>query len=104
MGNDKLSDSDNRFIRGEVKQPAALRGCVSRTQGWNCDICKITEWNGNIVPLILDHIDGNSENCFPNNLRLICPNCDALLSTYMGRNRGNGRHIRRQRYKDGKSS
>ena len=42
------------------------------------------------IPLIVDHIDGNYRNILDTNLRLICPNCDAQLSTYKGRNRGRG--------------
>ncbi|WIM86214.1 hypothetical protein PT015_14985 [Candidatus Mycobacterium wuenschmannii] len=37
------------------------------------------------------------------NLRLICPNCDSQLPTYKARNRGSGRHYRRQRYANGQS-
>jgi len=45
-------------------------------------------------PLVADHIDGNWRNNIESNLRLICPNCDALTSTYAGLNRGNGRKNR----------
>jgi predicted RNA-binding Zn-ribbon protein involved in translation (DUF1610 family) len=51
----------------------------------------------------LDHIDGNSENNTLDNVRLLCPNCHSLTSTYKSRNNGNGRARRRQRYRDGKS-
>lgn len=47
----------------------------------------------NTIPLEIDHIDGNSENNSEENLRLICPNCHSLTSTYRGANRGNGRKI-----------
>jgi hypothetical protein len=53
--------------------------------------------------LVLDHIDGNPTNNCRENLRLVCPNCDSQLATYKSRNRGNGRHYRRQRYADGQS-
>lgn len=43
-------------------------------------------WNGKNLCLQVDHIDGNSDNCFPNNLRLICPNCHTQTDTF--RNRG----------------
>lgn len=45
-------------------------------------------------PLVADHIDGNWRNNVESNLRLICPNCDSLSSTYAGLNRGNGRRNR----------
>ena len=57
----------------------------------------------NTYPLVIDHIDGNSENNNLSNLRVICPNCDSLTSTYKGLNKGNGRAYRRKRYKEGKS-
>lgn len=73
------------------------------THGRICNICLSTEWFGNPIPLVLDHIDGNSDNWFVSNLRFVCPNCDALLPTFKGRNKGNGRHKRRQRYAEVKS-
>lgn len=48
----------------------------------------------NKVPLVADHIDGNWRNNKEENLRLLCPNCDSLTSTYCGLNRENGRKNR----------
>lgn len=69
-----------------------------------CNICGISEWQGESVPLVCDHIDGNSEEFAMTNIRMICCNCDAQTPTYKGRNRGNGRFARAQRYRDGLSS
>jgi hypothetical protein len=68
-----------------------------------CQICRNNTWEGKPLPLILDHIDGNSENWNLSNLRLVCSNCDSLLPTYKSKNRGNGRAFRRLRYKNGQS-
>lgn len=47
-----------------------------------------------VVPLVADHIDGNWRNNREENLRLLCPSCDSLTSTYAGLNRGGGRRFR----------
>lgn len=64
-----------------------------------CEICGSKTWRSNLVPLIMDHIDGNAENNLLKNLRLVCCNCNAQLPTYAGRNRGNGRLLRRMWYR-----
>lgn len=69
-----------------------------------CQICSIEPiWNDKPLKFIRDHIDGNSSNNHPDNIRLICHNCDSQLDTYKAKNKGNGRHSRRQRYAEGKS-
>lgn len=57
----------------------------------------------NKCPIELEHIDGDHTNNHLNNLKLLCPNCHSLTPTYKGLNRGNGRHERMKRYRDGKS-
>lgn len=51
------------------------------------------------VPLVADHIDGNWRNNTEDNLRLICPNCDSLTSTYAALNKGKGRPQRNLSYR-----
>lgn len=76
---------------------------LRKIRGNKCEICNLTKWREKDIVMILDHIDGNSEDNSLKNLRLICPNCDSQTSTYKGRNKGNGRHSRRKRYAEGKS-
>lgn len=71
--------------------------------GHKCMVCGKRKWLGEPIPLVLDHIDGNSENYATSNFRLLCCNCDAQTDTYKGRNKGNGRHSRRERYRLGLS-
>jgi hypothetical protein len=55
-----------------------------------CEICGTEVWNGKPVPLVMDHIDGNSDNWDVTNLRLVCRNCDGQLDTFCGKNKGYG--------------
>jgi len=56
-----------------------------------CQICGISEWLGKPISMVLDHINGRADNNMPDNLRLICHNCDSQTDHYKGRNKGNGR-------------
>lgn len=71
--------------------------------GHQCKLCRNETWEGAPIPLVLDHVNGNSDDWSFENLRLLCCNCDAQTETYKGKNRGNGRHARRLRYAEGKS-
>lgn len=73
------------------------------TYGKKCWKCKNTEWNKLPITLELEHVDGNSSNNSLNNLEILCPNCHSQTSTYKAKNKGNGRHSRRERYREGKS-
>lgn len=68
-----------------------------------CACCRLATWLDKPIPLELDHIDGNANNQAMENLRLLCPNCHAQTPTYKGKNKGKGRHHRRERYAKGQS-
>lgn len=77
----------SRYIKNYLRDKYGNKCCIC---GW-AEINLITKQ----VPLVADHIDGNWRNNTEDNLRLICPNCDSLSSTYAGLNKGNGRSNRR---------
>lgn len=98
----------NRFLEGNskilIKSKKIYQWLLDRQDG-GCAICNMPPvWNGKILVFIHDHIDGNSENNSPENIRLVCSNCDSQLDTYKSKNIGKGRHTRRMRYAEGKSS
>jgi hypothetical protein len=86
---------------GNIGKGPAKRYLAEQKEG--CYTCGITEWNGHPITLELEHIDGNSSNNTEGNLSLVCPNCHSQTSTYKNRNKGNGRHARRERYAQGLS-
>lgn len=52
-----------------------------------CQICKIEPlWNNKRLVLVLDHINGVSNDYRLENLRLLCPNCNSQTDTFSGKN------------------
>ncbi len=65
--------------------------------------CSQCGWNKKhpvtgVVPLEIDHVNGDAENNTEKNLRLLCPNCHALTPFYKNLNRGKGRRWRMDKY------
>ena len=79
------------FEQGELTSRKNIRVFLEERDGKACCSCKRAEWMGKPITLWVDHISGNAADNSPNNLRLICPNCDSQSETFGGRNRGNGR-------------
>lgn len=53
-----------------------------------CERCERDSWNGQPIPLELDHVNGRRDDNRLQNLRVLCPNCHAQTATYRGRNIG----------------
>jgi predicted HNH restriction endonuclease len=100
---DKTDEVKKQIENGVNLPHRKAKNFMIKKYGMKCQICNNTSWMGQTIPIILDHIDGDSSNSTLKNIRLICPNCDALLPTYKGRNRGKGRYSRRLRYQQDKS-
>lgn len=51
-----------------------------------CEICGLGElWYGARMALVLDHINGVADDNRLENLRIVCPNCNATLDTHCAR-------------------
>lgn len=101
--NYKKEKKDKQIENGEISYHKTLKRYLLERREYKCEICEISVWMNNSVPLILDHINGDTYDNLPANLRLICPNCDAQTDTYKGKNKGKGRYERMKRYYENKS-
>ena len=74
-----------KFLAGELYNNSTIRKVLIKLFEAKCSECNVTSsWNDKPLTLEVDHIDGNSDNCFPNNLRLLCPNCHSQQITSVG--------------------
>ena len=89
--------------KGETKRTQAKR-FLEEEYGHKCAICGLTEWMGQPIPLVVDHIDGDPLNHKIENFRLVCGNCDMQLPTYKAKNKGKGRKYRRTLYQSDKDT
>ena len=84
-------------IGKEGRITESIRKYMLEKAQYKCSECG---WNvknpySNLIPLEIDHIDGNWENTKEENLRVLCPNCHSLTPTYGSLNRS-GRPTRRK--------
>ena len=75
----------------DMKTDASRKRVLIYESGRRCAVCSLEEWQGEKIPIELDHIDGDCFNNSRENLRLLCPNCHAQTPTYRGKNIGRGK-------------
>ena len=80
---DEVMVRGSTYSRGKLKQRLLEAGLKSRA----CELCGQGEdWHGRRMSLVLDHINGVSDDHRLENLRIVCANCAATLETHCGRN------------------
>ena len=93
---DPAKDSKEKWRLEEILCPNSpvtqkvLRGYIRRHNviKYECVECGCNGiWRGKVLPLELDHIDGDDHNNTPTNLRYLCPNCHAQTVTFRGKNK-----------------
>lgn len=90
---------NSSFSRASLKEKLYKEGLKTR----ECELCgQGEEWKGKKMSLILDHINGVYNDNRLENLRIVCPNCNATLDTHCGRNKNLKQAILKQSIKKGK--
>lgn len=77
-------NGENFFRKGGNSIPQWIRNFLLGESNYSCSVCgwnKKNEKTG-FCPLEVDHVDGNSTNNIRSNLRVLCPNCHSLTTTY----------------------
>ena len=79
---DEIMVEGSTYSRNHLKNRLYREGMKAR----RCEVCAQGElWRGQPMSLILDHVNGIRDDHRLENLRIVCPNCAATLTTHCGR-------------------
>lgn len=80
---DQILVENSTYDRTHLKSRLYDSGLKER----KCEMCEQDEnWQGKHMSLIIDHINGIHNDNRLENLRIVCPNCNATLPTHCGKN------------------
>jgi hypothetical protein len=88
---DWLDGKVTGYIKDNFRLSGYVRNFLLEESKHKCILCGWSERNPitGLIPLHIDHINGDASNCSRNNLRVICPNCHSLTPNYGALNIGN---------------
>lgn len=97
----QIKNNDGTFVKKSVYDYLTLESNIDSSKlkeklyneglkTCKCEECGQGEiWRGKKMSLILDHINGKNNDNRLENLRILCPNCNATLPTHCSKNRKN---------------
>lgn len=75
--------SKGKSLVDNPKTKHAWKNKLVIERGHKCENCNRTHWvSGNLIPLELEHVDGNNKNNVRSNLKLLCCNCHSQTKTW----------------------
>lgn len=79
---------EEMFSENSMVSTSYLRKIIIKNnlKPYNCEKCKLTDWNGSPINLQLDHINGNRRDNRLESLRWLCPNCHSQTPTFCSKN------------------
>lgn len=82
----------SKFEKGEIKDSKTIISIFKKNKIYKCQVCKNEGvWENKKLTLQVDHVDGDSTNNLPSNIRLLCPNCHTQTETWGIKNKKKGR-------------
>lgn len=79
---EELFVKNSKFSRAAVKKRILKENLIP----YKCECCGLgPTWNGKELVLVLDHINGIYNDHRIENLRFLCPNCNAQQDTFCGK-------------------
>lgn len=80
--NKDVFTSGSSYSRHHIKARVVKQNLLT----YECDICKLSEWLGRKIVLVLDHKNGINNDHRLENLRFLCPNCNSQQLTFCRKN------------------
>jgi hypothetical protein len=81
---DEILVDGSDYPRHSLKKRLLKEGLLEN----KCYECNQTpEWNGKKLVMVLDHINGKSDDNRLGNLRMLCPNCNSQQPTFSRKNK-----------------
>lgn len=82
-----IRTEENVFCKNSTASQKVLRDWYKKRSDipYRCDCCGISEWQGKILILQLDHKNGDNHDNRLENLHWLCPNCHSQTDTFCGK-------------------
>jgi len=91
----RIPDDDAFVLNGSLARHVVKKRIMrDKLLDYKCSCCGLGDsWNGKMLSLQLDHINGINNDHRLENLRFLCPNCHTQQDTYAAKNIVNKKNI-----------